>query len=237
MSLVEYELEDQVAVLTWNSGENRFNPDFLKAHLDAVDEIEEKTDARVIVVRSAHEKIWCNGIDLEWLAPFVFDGDKATIKQFFFQLNDFFRSLLAGPFITIACMNGHAFAGGAMAACACDYRYMRSDRGFVCVPEVDLGMRFLPGMMAILKHAIPGHTVKDMVLSGRRLTAEDCLASGIIQKACHMDALLDETLNFARTRIKERAVVAAIKRDLYAEILGVMDTQDPVVIHAGGWNV
>jgi enoyl-CoA hydratase/carnithine racemase len=237
MPLTEYEIDGQIAILTWNSGENRYNPDFLKAHLETMAEIEEKTDARVLVVRSAHEKIWCNGIDLDWLAPFIFAGDKAPVKKFFFQLNDFFRSFLTNPLITVACMNGHAFAGGAMVACACDYRYMRSDRGFLCIPEVDLGMRFLPGMLAILKNSIPGHTIKDMALTGRRLTAEQCLAAGIIQKACHMDELLDETLAFAKTLIKERAVVAAIKRDLYSEVLRVMDVEDPVVIHAGGWSV
>ncbi len=237
MSLVEYDIEGKVGILTWNSGENRFNPEFLKAHLDTITEIEKNTDARVLVVRSAHEKIWCNGIDLDWLATVIFDQNKAPVKEFFFQLNDFFRSFLTSPFITVASMNGHAFAGGAMVACTCDYRYMRSDRGFLCIPEVDLGMRFLPGMLAILKNSVPGHVVKDMALTGRRLTAEQCLSAGIIQKACHVDKLLDETLTFAKTLIKERAVVAAIKRDLYSEVLRVMDIEDPVVIHAGGWSV
>lgn len=237
MSLVEYKIEEKVAVLTWNSGENRFNPEFLRAHLDAISEIEKNTDARALVVRSAHEKIWCNGIDLEWLATIIFDQDKTPVKDFFFLLNDFFRSFLTSPLITVASMNGHAFAGGAMAACACDYRYMRSDRGFLCVPEVDLGMRFLPGMLAILQNSVPGHTVTDMALGGRRLTAEECLSAGIIQKACLGDKLLEETLTFANTRIKERNVVAAIKRDLYSDVLSVMANEDPVVIHAGGWSV
>jgi enoyl-CoA hydratase/carnithine racemase len=200
-------------------------------------EIEKRTDARVLVVRSAHEKIWCNGIDLDWLTPLVFEGNKATIKKFFFQLNDFFRSFLTSPLITVACMNGHAFAGGAMVACACDYRYMRNNREFFCIPKVDLGMCFLPGMLAILKNSIPGHTIKDMALTGRRLTADQCLAAGIVQKACHVDELLGETMNFAKTLIKERAVVAAIKRDLYSSVLKVMDNEDQIVIHAGGWSV
>lgn len=237
MSLVEYKIEGQVAILTWNSGENRFNPDFLRAHIETVNEIEKNTDARVLVVRSDHEKIWCNGIDLEWLATIIFDQDKTPVKEFFFLLNDFFQSFITSPFITVASMNGHVFAGGAMAACACDYRYMRSDRGFLCVPEVDLGMRFLPGMLAILKNSIPGNTVKDMALSGRRLTGEQCVDLGIVQKAYHGEKLLEETLSFANTLIKERAVVAAIKRDLYSDVLKVMAIEDPVVIHAGGWSV
>ncbi len=236
MSLVEYELDGQVAVLTWNSGENRYNPDFLQAHLDVMAEIEAETDARVLVVKSADKKIWCNGIDLDWLAPVIFAGDKKRVKNFFFMINDFFKSFLTSPMITVGCINGHAFAGGAMAASVCDYRYMRSDRGFLCIPEVDLGMRFIPGMMAVLKNSIPGHMIKDMALSGRRLTAEQCVDAGIVQKACHLDTLFDETMAFAKTLIKERDVVAAIKRDLYSEVLNVIDTQDPPVLHAGGWS-
>ncbi len=237
MSLVEYTIDGSIAILTWNSGENRFNPDFFQAHLDAMADIEENTDARVLVIRSANEKIWSNGIDLEWLAPLIFEGDKPSVKKFFFRINDFFKSLLTSPLITVASMNGHAFAGGAMAACACDYRYMRSDRGYLCIPEVDLGMRFIPGMLALLKNSIPGHMIKDMALSGRRLPAEECVAAGIVQKACHIDTLMDDTMAFARTLVKERAVVAAIKRDLYSDILNVMANDDPIVIHAGGWNL
>ena len=237
MSLVEYKIKGQVAVITWNSGENRFNPDFLNAHITAMAKIEETSDARVIVINSAHEKIWCNGIDLDYLVPLAMAGDKPPLVKFFFLLNDFFKSLLLSPMITVACINGHAFAGGAMAACACDYRFMRSDRGFLCVPEVDLGMRFLPGMMALLKKAVPRHIITDMVLGGTRLTAEQCQSIGIVEKACHLDNLMDEAKAFAQTKIKERKVVAAIKRDLNSDVIYMMDTQDPSVIHAGGWNV
>ena len=49
-------------------------------------------------------------------------------------------------FRTIAVINGHAFAGGLMFAFACDVRLMRSDRGFLCLPEVR--MKGLPDLRA-----------------------------------------------------------------------------------------
>ena len=48
-----------------------------------------------------------------------------------------------------------AFGGGAILACACDYRLMRSDRGFFCFPEVDVNIPFLPGMLASVQRAVP----------------------------------------------------------------------------------
>jgi enoyl-CoA hydratase/carnithine racemase len=60
--------------------------------------------------------------------------------------------LLCFPVPTIAAINGHAFAGGFMLAFAHDYRIMRTDRGFLCLPEIDLGMGLLPGMNAIIRY-------------------------------------------------------------------------------------
>jgi enoyl-CoA hydratase/carnithine racemase len=48
--------------------------------------------------------------------------------------------ILTFPAITVAAINGHAFAGGAMLATAHDFRVMRDDRGYWCLPEVDLGL-------------------------------------------------------------------------------------------------
>jgi len=84
MPLIEYRIENRVAVVTLNDGENRFNPPFLQSFLDVLDEIVEKTDANALVVTSAHEKIFSNGIDLEWLYPFIQKGDAETAKGFFY---------------------------------------------------------------------------------------------------------------------------------------------------------
>ena len=69
MELVDYTLDDHVAIVTMNSKDNRFNLTFMEAFMDVLDKIENETNAGAIVVRSAHEKIWSNGIDLDWLFP------------------------------------------------------------------------------------------------------------------------------------------------------------------------
>ena len=135
MALLEFTLDENVAVLTMNSGENRFNPTFLDEFMNALDEIEHTTDAEALVVTSAHEKIFCNGIDLDWLIPFVQAGDMKTVKEFRYKFNALLRRLLLYPMPTIAAISGHAFAGGAIMCCCFDFRFMRSDRGFFCFPE------------------------------------------------------------------------------------------------------
>jgi Delta3-Delta2-enoyl-CoA isomerase len=237
MARVDYTLDAHVAIVSLNDGENRFNPTFLDAFLGVLDQVEEKTDARTLVVRSSHEKIFSNGIDLEWLAPIIQKGDIPAAKDFFYGLNRLFRRLATYPMITVAALTGHAFAGGAIMACAFDFRFMRSDRGYFCFPEVDLGIPFLPGMNALLKKAMPMHLVEEMEYTGIRLTADECAAHHVVREACHIDNLMDTVLAFARGVRKERAVVEEMKKRLNREILHAIDSEDVPYIESGKFNI
>ena len=237
MAKIDYTLDESVAVVALNDGENRFNPDFLNAYLAVLDEIEQQTEARTLVVHSTHAKIFSNGIDLEWLVPVIQKGDIPAAKDFFFLLNKLLLRLVTYPAVTIAAITGHAFAGGAIMACTFDFRLMRSDRGFLCLPEVDLGIPFLPGMNAILAKAIPHYKLEEMQYTGCRLTAEDCERHHIIRKACHISDLLDETLTFARSLNKKRAIVQEMKMRLNRPIIQAIEVEDIPYIESGKYNI
>ena len=233
MAMVEYMLDKNVAIVTMNSGENLFNFTFLGEFLSVLDVIENDTSANVLVVRSSHEKIFSNGIDLKWLAPFVQKNDMATVKKFLYNLNELFKRLLTYPMPTIAAITGHAFAGGAIMSCTFDFRFMRSDRGFFCFPEVDLGIPFLPGMIAISKKAIPMYKFVEMKYMGKRLTAYECEEHHIVMKACHIDDLMSEVLSFAKGLNKRREVIGEMKKGMYKNILHAIDVEDPKGIESG----
>jgi len=232
MALIEYELDENVAVVTMNSGENRFNLLFLDEFLSVLDTIENDTDANALVVRSAHEKIFSNGIDLDWLVPFIQKNDLDTVKKFLYTMTSLFKRLLIYPMPTIAAITGHAFAGAAILCCAFDFRFMRSDRGFFCFPEVDLGIPFLPGMIAIAKKAIPMYKLEEMKYTGKRLTAYECEEHHIVMKACHINDLMSEVLSFAKGLNKRREVIREMKKGMYKDIVRVMDVEDPPVIES-----
>jgi len=237
MALIEYALDEHVAILTMNSGENRFNPTFLTAFLDVLDTLEKDTQANTLIVTSSHEKIFSNGLDLEWLTNLAVNKDVDSAKNFFFQLNKLFKKVVTYPMITIAAINGHAFAGGAILSCAFDFRFMRSDRGFFCFPEVDLGIPFLPGMNALLKKAMPMYKVEEMEYTGNRLTAAQCEEHNIITKACNIEQLMEQALGFAKTLNKKREVVREIKKRLNAGIVHALDVQDVSYIESGKFNI
>ena len=233
MAPIEYYLDEHVAVLTMKDGENRFNYDFLDLFMKTLDEIERGTDARTLVVTSAHEKIFCNGIDLEWLGGLIAREGRQAALEFPKRLNALLRRILTYPLITVAAINGHAFAGGAIMACCFDFRFMRTQRGFFCVPEVDIGIPFMPGMSAMMKKAIPMYKVMEMQLTGKRVTAEECEAHHIVVKACPVETLLEEALAFAMTHKKDRRMLGVMKNVLFKDLLQIMDVDDPAYL-AGG---
>ena len=237
MAAIEYELDEKVAIVTMNDGENRFNPSFLNSFMETLDEIEKETDANALVVTSSHEKIFCNGIDLDWLLPFIQKGDRDTAVSFFYTMNGLFKRILLYPMPAIAAISGHAFAGGAIMSCAFDFRFMRSDRGFFCFPEVDLGIPFLPGMIALITKAIPQYKVEELHYTGKRATAEECEAHHIITKACHIDDLMDEVVSFAKGLNKRREIIAEMKKRMYKDIVHAFDVDDPPVIESGMFHV
>ncbi len=223
MPLLEYALEEHIAIVTMNSGENRLNFPFLKAFLEVLEEIEQNTKASVLVVRSAHEKIWSNGIDLDWLVPAVQKEGPELAKKFQHEMFVLMRRVLTYPLITIAAITGHAFAAGAFLSFAHDFRFMRSDRGWICLPEVDLGIPLGPVFTALSKRALPMYKFEEMLFTGKRLTAQECLEHHIIMKAYPLEELMKGVLAFARSLNKDRELIRKMKQETHRETLAVIN--------------
>jgi enoyl-CoA hydratase/carnithine racemase len=173
MAIVEWKKDGTVAILTMTNGENRFNPDFNAAMLQAFDEIEADPDLKAVVITSNDAKNWSLGIDLMWMMDKVGKKDLPAVRSFIYGANDLFRRILLFPMPVIAAINGHAFGDGSIMACCCDFRFMKADKGFFCFPEVDIDIPFLPGMLAMLRKAIPYYKMEDAVFSGKRMGAKE----------------------------------------------------------------
>ncbi|MBU1902469.1 MAG: enoyl-CoA hydratase/isomerase family protein [Proteobacteria bacterium] len=223
MARFEYKLDEHVAVLTMSCGENRFNFPFFEGFLGILDEIEHHTEAKVLVVKSSHEKIWCNGIDLDWLVPAVEKGGPELGNKFLAEMYGFMKRVLTYPMLTVAAITGHAFAGGAFLSFAHDFRFMRSDRGWMCMPEVDINMLLGPVFMALSRRAVPTYKFEEMQFTGIRLTAQECVEHHIVKKAVHIDDLMNEVLAFAKTLNKDKELIRKMKLETHKEILTVID--------------
>ncbi|MBW1644597.1 MAG: enoyl-CoA hydratase/isomerase family protein, partial [Deltaproteobacteria bacterium] len=85
--------------------------------------------------------------------------------------------------------------------------------------------------------AIPLYKLEEMEYTGKRLTAEECEKHHIITKACHINDLMDETLAFAKTLNKKRAVIKELKERLNKDIIHALDVEDVPYIESGKFNI
>ncbi|MCX5818716.1 MAG: enoyl-CoA hydratase/isomerase family protein, partial [Deltaproteobacteria bacterium] len=132
MSVIEWKKVETVGVITMNNGENRHNPDFIRALLTAFDEIEGDPGISSVIIASSDPKNWSQGIDLQWITGAMAKNDLQGMRDFMYGLNRIFKRILLYPMPVIAAINGHAFGDGTIMACACDFRFMKADRGFFC---------------------------------------------------------------------------------------------------------
>lgn len=231
MANIEWEKRETVGIVTMNAGENRQNPDYVRAILTVFDEIETDPEISSVIIASSDRKNWSLGIDLKWIADAMAEKDFPVIREFMYGMNRVYRRILLYPMPVIAAINGHAFAAGAILACACDFRFMKSDRGFFCLPEIDISIPFLPGMLSIVRKAIPYYKLEELVLTGKRTVAAELEAHHIIVKTCeNEEALMQEAMTFAKMFNKKRPIFAEMKKRLHGRIIEIMEEEDPVFI-------
>ena len=217
MAEIELEKSGDVFVLHMQSGENRFNPDFLGAFASALDEVEASTGAAALVT-TGEGKFYSNGLDLAAMGSGGPDVGRITMER----LHAIFARLLGFPMLTVAAINGHAFAGGFMLSMAHDFRLMREDRGFVCLPEIDLAMGtgLSDPMAAVLNTRLPRATYHEMLLTGKRYGAPEALARGVIEGAHAEGDVLPQAIELAQLSAdKDRATMAALKRNLFGDAI------------------
>jgi enoyl-CoA hydratase/carnithine racemase len=222
-----------VAILTMQSGENRHNPLFAKEMLSAFEAIKSNESCKAMVITSNDDKCFSLGIDTDWLMPAMKAGRTEEIKQFMYDMDEVFKTLLLFPLPVIAAINGHAFGNGAILACACDFRFMRSDKGFFCFPEVDLSIPFLPGMIEFVKKAMPYHRFNEMKLSGRRVSGKELENDHVVEKAYEtQEALMEGALNYAKSFDKKRGIFGEHKKRLHKHIIETIDKDNAALIDA-----
>lgn len=116
--------------------------------------------------------------------------------------------------VVVAAVNGFALGGGMEMVLACDVSFA-SDRSKFGLPEI--GVALLPGGggTAFLKSGFPRSVVKDLILSGRMLRAEEALQRGIVQYVTPADELMNNTVEYcAQLNSRSPEAVRAIKRIL-----------------------
>ncbi len=205
---------EDVFVLDLGDGENRFNAASLDALEGFLDEVQAAPAPRALVT-TATGKYWSNGLDLEWMAT---QGD--AVGPFVARVHELLARVLELCVPSVAALQGHTFAAGAMLALAHDQRVMRADRGYFCLPEIDINIPFTPGMSALIAARLPIRTAHEAMTTGRRYTGPDAALAGIVEDAAAEDDVLPLAIERAAALAgKNPDTLKAIKQRLYHDTI------------------
>jgi enoyl-CoA hydratase/carnithine racemase len=216
-SVVDLKREGDVFVLGMDAGENRFHPDMVAAWHAALDEVEAAAGPKALVTTGAG-KFYSNGLDVEYMGTSGVDpaGYVASVLGVMARV-------LVMPCPTAAAANGHAFGAGAQIILCHDYRVMRSERGFFCMPEVDLKLPLHPGMTAIIQARVPGETAHQMIVTGARYGGAQALERGIVDAIASESEVVARAIEWvAPLAAKADPVMASLKRGMYPRVLAAL---------------
>ncbi len=205
--------DGDVHVLHLGDGEQRFSPDWM---LEVHELLRLVREDPAPLVTTATGKIWSNGLDLEWL-----QANPTEFQPYLSDAQHLMAAFLELPVPTVAALQGHAFAAGAMLALCHDTRVMRADRGWWCLPEIDIDMPFTPGMNALITAKLPIGTASRAMTTGHRFTADEALAGGIVEHLAGEDEVVPRALELATGLTgKNPQILGQIKAMLWAGPLG-----------------
>ncbi|MFC7905446.1 enoyl-CoA hydratase-related protein [Streptomyces nigra] len=209
--------QENVFVLDLGDGENRFHPDWIAAFGAALDEVE-KADGPRALVTAATGKFWSNGLDLEWLTAHADDYHDYVVS-----VHQLFARVLSLPLVTVAALQGHTFAAGAMLSLAHDFRVMRADRGYWCLPEADINIPFTPGMSALIQSRLTPRTAHEAMITARRYGGADAASAGIVDRAVPEDAVRSTAIELAQAQVNKAGdTVGTIKSRVYGPVLSTL---------------
>jgi enoyl-CoA hydratase/carnithine racemase len=215
-------IQDGVHVLHLGDDANNVVEAFLDGVEGAIDAAVADADAVGLAI-TASGKAFSQGYDLNHLGGLA--GGAGPFVQ---RSVDALAKLLVAPVPTAAAINGHAFGYGALLALACDVRVQRADRGWFCFPEVDLGLRFQPLQLALIRAKLSKASAEEAIVTGKRYDGAAALAAGIV----HATAPEGEELPTAIAHLRERSgkgreILGGLKQDLFAEVVALRTAPVP----------
>jgi enoyl-CoA hydratase len=190
--LVEREPEGRIAVVLLNRPQrlNALNEEVMTALADALSELDADPEVRCVVLGGS-ERAFAAGADIGEMAG------ASVIGMYTARRVDRWDAIRGVRTPLVAAVSGFCLGGGCELAMTCDL-IVASETALFGQPETGLGI--LPGGGATqrLTHAVGKALAMDMILSGRRLSAREALAAGLVARVVAREAWLEEAKRVAR---------------------------------------
>jgi cyclohexa-1,5-dienecarbonyl-CoA hydratase len=134
----------------------------------------------IIVLKGGGDRAFSAGVDIR-------DHTKEKVPEMLDVVHGVIRKLLALPQVTIAAIRGVCLGGGCELASSCDLLITTEDSSFA-TPEIDVGC-YPPVALARFSSLLGYHRAAEMVLTGRRFSAQEALTMGLVNRVVAKDKL------------------------------------------------
>ena len=189
------ETTDGIGILTINRPQslNALNTEVVEELEAALREMEQNAGVKVVVITGAGEKAFVAGGDIKEMA----NMDPAAGRLFAQRGHRMIQYVEKMKKPVIAAVNGYALGGGLELALACDFIYA-SEKARLGLPEVTLGI--MPGFGGTqnLARLIGPNRAKEMIFSGRQLTAQQARDWGIVNEVVPVEELMTRVMEIAQ---------------------------------------
>ena len=103
---------------------------------------------------------------------------------------------------------------------------MRAERGFFCMPEIDMKAHLHPGMTALIQARLPHQSAHELIVTGTRYPAELALSRRIVDEVRPEAELLDAAIaRAAALAPKAHPVMSRLKAEMYPRALEALDAK------------
>jgi cyclohexa-1,5-dienecarbonyl-CoA hydratase len=134
----------------------------------------------VVVLRGAGQRAFSAGVDIR-------DHRREQVPEMLDVVHGVIRKLLALPQVTVALIQGLCLGGGCELASSCDLLLAAEDSSFA-TPEIHVGC-YPPVALARFSSLIGYHRAAEMIFTGRKYSAQEALAMGLINRVLPNDQL------------------------------------------------
>jgi methylglutaconyl-CoA hydratase len=215
---LQLEFPNDLAIVTLNRPDKRnaISPQMISELQSALDSIE-KSPARIGILTGAG-KAFCAGMDLETLSALARQSQQENMDDSR-KMAHMFRRIWSFSKPLIAAVNGAALAGGCGIATLCDFT--------LAVPEAKFGytevkIGFLPAIVSVfLTRQIGDKRSRDLLLTGRLVTAEEAKQLGLVNEIVAPERLMDRARELAATLIEASSTSLTRTKRLLTAAAGV----------------
>ena len=217
MEFIKCDRDDHLLIATLARGKaNALNSAMVEELTAVVTDAAASGEVRGVVLASDRPKFFSSGFDVVE----VFQYDRERMTTFFGRFIDLYEKMLRLPKPLVAAVSGHAYAGGAFLALACDARVMAEGAFGFALNEINLGMTLPPGMIRLAIQAVGVRSGWDVVVGGKTLSPARALETGLAAEVVAPEEVLECAKARARELAEKPPLAFGVIKQQFLEVTG-----------------